>query len=305
MINTVYVIAGPTATGKSDLSISLANKVNGAVINSDSMQVYKNLEILTARPSINEMKSIDHHLYGFVDGNERYNVERWCNDAAAVIKKTSANNLTPILVGGTGLYINTLINGLIDLPSIPELIKIESEKILQEFGKDFLINQIKNIDPESLKEINYNDTVRLRRIWEVFESTGKKFSEWKLNKNKNFITNYNIKILLFLPDREKNYQVVNSRFVNMMKRGAVEEVKKLLELNLHNSLPIMRAHGVPEIMKYLANEINLEECINKGQQVTRNYVKRQHTWWNSSKLQIFQQFDKFASEIDINSIKIE
>ena len=305
MINTVYVIAGPTAIGKSDLSISLANKVNGAVINSDSMQVYKNLEILTARPSINEMKSIDHHLYGFVDGNERYNVERWCNDAAAVIKKTSSNNLTPILVGGTGLYINTLINGLIDLPSIPELIKIESEKILQEFGKDFLINQIKNIDPESLKEINYNDTVRLRRIWEVFESTGKKFSEWKLNKNKKFITNYNIKILLFLPDREKNYQVVNSRFVNMMKRGAVEEVKKLLELNLHNSLPIMRAHGVPEIMKYLANEINLEECINKGQQVTRNYVKRQHTWWNSSKLQIFQQFDKFASEIDINSIKIE
>ena len=305
MINTVYVIAGPTAIGKSDLSISLANKVNGAVINSDSMQVYKNLEILTARPSINEMKSIDHHLYGFVDGNERYNVERWCNDAAAVIKKTSANNLTPILVGGTGLYINTLINGLIDLPSIPELIKIESEKILQEFGKDFLINQIKNIDPESLKEINYNDTVRLRRIWEVFESTGKKFSEWKLNKNKKFITNYNIKILLFLPDREKNYQVVNSRFVNMMKVGAVEEVKKLLELNLHNSLPIMRAHGVPEIMKYLANEINLEECINKGQQVTRNYVKRQHTWWNSSKLQIFQQFDKFASEIDINSIKIE
>ena len=305
MINTVYVIAGPTATGKSELSISLANKVNGAVINSDSMQVYKNLEILTARPSINEMKSIDHHLYGFVDGNERYNVERWCNDAAAVIKKTSANNLTPILVGGTGLYINTLINGLIDLPSIPELIKIESEKILQEFGKDFLINQIKHIDPESLKEINYNDTVRLRRIWEVFESTGKKFSEWKLNKNKKFITNYNIKILLFLPDREKNYQVVNSRFVNMMKEGAVEEVKKLLELNLHNSLPIMRAHGVPEIMKYLANEINLEECINKGQQVTRNYVKRQHTWWNSSKLQIFQQFDKFASEIDINSIKIE
>ena len=305
MINTVYVIAGPTATGKSDLSISLANKINGAVINSDSMQVYKNLEILTARPSISEMKSIDHHLYGFVDGNERYNVERWCNDAAAVIKKTSANNLTPILVGGTGLYINTLINGLIDLPSIPELIKIESEKILQEFGKDFLINQIKNIDPESLKEINYNDTVRLRRIWEVFESTGKKFSEWKLNKNKNFITNYNIKILLFLPDREKNYQVVNSRFVNMMKEGAVEEVKKLLELNLHNSLPIMRAHGVPEIMKYLANEINLEECIDKGQQVTRNYVKRQHTWWNSSKLQIFQQFDKFASEIDINSVKID
>ena len=305
MINTVYVIAGPTATGKSDLSISLAKKISGAVINSDSMQVYENLEILTARPTLSEMKNINHHLYGFVDGRERYNVERWCNDATEIIKKTSAKNLTPILVGGTGLYINTLINGLVDLPSIPESIKIESEKILQEFGKDFLINQIKNVDPESLNEINHNDTVRLRRIWEVFESTGKKFSEWKLNKNKKFITNYTFKILLFLPDREKNYQVVNSRFVKMMKSGAVEEVKKLLELNLNDSLPVMRAHGVPEIKKYLANESTLEECINKGQQVTRNYVKRQHTWWNSSNLEIFQKFDKFPSEIDINSIKID
>ena len=305
MINTVYVIAGPTATGKSDLSISLAKKISGAVINSDSMQVYENLEILTARPTLSEMKNINHHLYGFVDGRERYNVERWCNDATEIIKKTSAKNLTPILVGGTGLYINTLINGLVDLPSIPESIKIESEKILQEFGKDFLINQIKNVDPESLNEINHNDTVRLRRIWEVFESTGKKFSEWKLNKNKKFITDYKFKILLFLPDREKNYQVVNSRFVKMMKSGAVEEVKKLLELNLNDSLPVMRAHGVPEIKKYLANESSLEECISKGQQVTRNYVKRQHTWWNSSNLEIFQKFDKFPSEIDINSIKID
>ena len=305
MIKTVYVIAGPTATGKSELAISLGNKINGAVINSDSMQVYKNLEILTARPSSSEMKNIDHHLYGFVDGSERYNVERWCNDATEIIKKISSNNLTPILVGGTGLYINTLINGLIDLPPISEKIKIESEKILQEFGKDFLINQIKNIDPDSLKEINHNDIVRLRRIWEVFESTGKKFSEWKLNKNKKFITNYKFKILLFLPDREKNYQVVNSRFVNMIKVGAVEEVKKLLELDLHDSLPVMRAHGVPEIKKYLANESSLEECISKGQQVTRNYVKRQHTWWNSSNLDIFQKFDKFPSEIDLNSIKID
>ena len=305
MINTVYVIAGPTATGKSDLSISLAKKISGAVINSDSMQVYENLEILTARPTLSETKNINHHLYGFVDGRERYNVERWCNDATEIIKKTSAKNLTPILVGGTGLYINALINGLVDLPSIPESIKIESEKIFQKFGKDFLINQIKNIDPESLKEINHNDIVRLRRIWEVFESTGKKFSEWKLNKNKKFITNYKFKILLFLPDREKNYQVVNSRFVNMIKVGAVEEVKKLLELDLHVSLPVMRAHGVPEIKKYLANESSLEECISKGQQVTRNYVKRQHTWWNSSKLDVFQKFDKFPSEIDLNSIKID
>ena len=114
MINTIYVIAGPTATGKSEFSINLAKKIQGVIINSDSMQVYKNLEILSARPLKKEMKNIDHYLYGYVDGVERYNVERWCNDATEIIKKTSANNLTPILVGGTGLYINTLINGLID-----------------------------------------------------------------------------------------------------------------------------------------------------------------------------------------------
>ena len=305
MINTIYVIAGPTATGKSDFSIKLAKKIGGVVINSDSMQVYKNLEILTARPSKLEMKNIDHYLYGYVDGAERYNVEKWCVDSSNLINKVSKKNLTPILVGGTGLYIDSLINGLIDIPPISESIKIESEKILKQFGKDFLVKQIKNVDPKSFKEINPNDTVRLRRIWEIFESTGKKFSEWKLNKNKKFINNYNLKIFLFLPDREKNYQIVNSRFFKMINDGAIDEVKKLLSLDLNDSLPIMRAHGVPEIKKYLKNEISLDECISKGQQVTRNYVKRQHTWWNSSNLQIFQKFNKFPAEIDLKSIKID
>jgi len=304
LINTIYLIAGPTASGKSNFSIDLAKKINGVVINSDSMQVYKNLEILTARPNKKEMKNIDHYLYGYVNCMERYNVEKWCNDAAEIIHKTFQRNLTPILVGGTGLYVNTLINGLIDIPPIPESIKNESGKIIKEFGKDFLTTQIQKFDPASLKEVNSNDTVRLRRIWEVYESTGKKFSEWKLNKNKKFIENYDFKIFLFLPNREKNYQIVNSRFIKMINSGAIEEVTKLLDLNLNDSLPIMRAHGVPEIIKFLRNEISLEECIRRGQQVTRNYVKRQHTWWNSTKLDIFHKFDKFPIEIDINSIKI-
>jgi len=304
LINTIYLIAGPTASGKSNFSIDLAKKINGVVINSDSMQVYKNLEILTARPNKKEMKNIDHYLYGYVNCMERYNVEKWCNDAAEIIQKTFQRNLTPILVGGTGLYVNTLINGLIDIPPIQESIKNESGKIIKEFGKDFLTTQIQKFDPASLKEVNSNDTVRLRRIWEVYESTGKKFSEWKLNKNKKFIENYDFKIFLFLPNREKNYQIVNSRFIKMINSGAIEEVTKLLDLNLNDSLPIMRAHGVPEIIKFLRNEISLEECIRRGQQVTRNYVKRQHTWWNSTKLDIFHKFDKFPIEIDINSIKI-
>ena len=305
MIKTVFVIAGPTAAGKSKFSLDLAKKLNGIIINSDSMQVYKNLSILTARPTTEEMNNVEHSLYGYVDGGKRYNVEKWCRDASKVIEESFEKNTTPILVGGTGLYINTLINGIINIPSIPEEIKIESERILTKFGKDFLINQIKNIDPDSLNEININDNVRLRRIWEVFETTGKKFSEWKLNENKSFIKNYNFKLILFLPDRKKNYEIVNSRFIKMINRGAIEEVKNLLGENLNESLPVMRAHGVPEIKKYLENETTLEECIVKGQQVTRNYVKRQHTWWNSSKLEIFHKFDKFPDEIDINAVKFE
>ena len=304
MKKTIYVIAGPTATGKSDFSIKLAKKINGVIINSDSMQVYKNLQILTARPTTSETKNIPHYMYGYIDGKERHNVDKWCNDAVGIIHQNCRNNFSPILVGGTGLYIDTLINGLIDIPPIPERIKYESEKIIREFGKDFLINQIKNFDPDSLKEVNTNDTVRIRRIWEIYELTGKKLSDWKLNKNKKFIKNFHFKIFLFLPDRKKNYEIVNSRFMTMMNGGAIEEVKNLLELNLHDSLPVMRAHGVPEIKKYLKNEITLQECIRKSQQVTRNYVKRQHTWWNSSNLEIFQKFDKFPSEIDINCIKI-
>ena len=305
MRRDVFVIAGPTATGKSKFSIDLAKKLGGIIINSDSMQVYKNLRVLTARPTTEEMSNIDHFLYGYVDEGIRYNVEKWCKDASKTIEQSFKKNVTPILVGGTGWYINTLINGIINITSIPEEIKIESEKILTQFGKNFLINQIKNIDPDSLKEINLNDTVRLRRIWEVFESSGKKLSEWKLNENKKFTNNYIFKIILFLPDRKKNYEIVNSRFINMINSGAVEEVKNLLSNNFNKSLPVMRAHGVPEIINYLENKITLEECIVKGQQVTRNYVKRQHTWWNSSKLHFFHKFDKFPEEIDINLLKID
>ena len=301
----VYFVVGPTGIGKSEFALKLAKYLKGNIINADSMQVYKDLKILTARPNDEETKFIKHYLYGYINANERYNVERWCNDAKNQIISCQENNYVPILVGGTGLYVNTLINGLIDIPAIPESIKNESEKIIKEFGKDFLITQIQKFDPRSLKEVNSNDTVRLRRIWEVYESTGKKFSEWKLNKNKKFIENYDFKIILFLPNREKNYQIVNSRFIKMINDGAIEEVKNLLDLNLNDSLPVMRAHGVPEIIKFLRNEISLEECISKGQQVTRNYVKRQHTWWNSTNLDIFHQFDKFPIEIDINSIKFD
>ena len=302
MILPIYFIVGPTAIGKSSLAIKVAKKFNGQIINVDSIQVYENLNILTARPSDQEMKEIKHHLYGHIKGSERYNVARWCEETSVIIKNCSKNNIPTVVVGGTGLYVDKLINGLVDIPSIPEDYKIKSEELLLNKGIKKFYNIVSEFDSEALKKINHNDLNRLKRIWEVFMYTKIPMSNWIKNKTKKFLDNPKYLLYLFLPDREKNYERVNKRFVKMIDNGAVEEVKQLLKLNFNKSLPVMRAHGVPEISLYLDKKIVLKECINKGQQVTRNYVKRQHTWWNTTNLRIHQQIKHFPDEIDINSM---
>ena len=304
MKNTIYFITGPTASGKSKFAIDLSKKIKGEIVNADSMQIYKELKIITARPSQLDNKKIKHHLYGYVDGSNRYNVEKWCQDASKVIKSLNKKNINPIFVGGTGLYIDTLINGIASIPSVPESIRNDSKNLLEKVGKEEFYKIVKKIDEDSIKLIFPNDIQRLRRIWEVFNYTNKKFSEWKKNKNKKFINSLDIKIFLFLPDRKKNYERVNKRVLTMIKSGAIEEIENLLKLNYNKDLPIMRAHGVPEISAYLKNKITLEDCIKKIQLVTRHYVKRQNTWWNSSNLQIFKKITEFPDNLDKNLINL-
>ena len=304
MKNTIYFITGPTASGKSKFAIDLSKKIKGEIVNADSMQIYKELKIITARPSQLDNKKIKHHLYGYVDGSNRYNVEKWCQDASKVIKSLNKKNINPIFVGGTGLYIDTLINGIASIPSVPESIRNDSKNLLEKVGKEEFYKIVKKIDEDSIKLIFPNDIQRLRRIWEVFNYSNKKFSEWKKNKNKKFITSLDYKILLFLPDRKKNYERVNKRVLTMIKSGAIEEIENLLKLNYNKDLPIMRAHGVPEISAYLKNKITLEDCIKKIQLVTRHYVKRQNTWWNSSNLQIFKKITEFPDNLDKNLINL-
>ena len=299
----IYFIVGPTAIGKSLLAIKVAKKFNGQIINVDSIQVYENLNILTSRPNEKEIIEVKHHLYGHIKGSERYNVARWCEEASVIIKNCSKKNIPTVVVGGTGLYVDKLINGLVDIPSIPEDYKKQSEELLLNKGIKKFYNTVSEFDSETLKKINPNDLNRLKRIWEVFMYTKIPMSNWIKNKTKKFLDNPKYLLYLLLPDREKNYERVNKRFVKMIDNGAVEEVKQLLKLNFDKSLPVMRAHGVPEISLYLDKKIVLEECINKGQQVTRNYVKRQHTWWSSTNLNIHQQIKHFPDEIDINSMK--
>ena len=305
MIPPIYFVVGPTSIGKSSLAIKLAKKLNGQIINADSMQVYKNLKVLTARPNIDEMKEIKHHLYGHVNATERYNVSRWCEEATLIIKNNFKKKITSILVGGTGMYIDKIINGLIDIPTIPESFKKESEKLLLKEGKENFFKIVKSFDNESVKKINPNDINRLRRVWEVFIYTEIPMSDWKKNNQKNFLNNMHYFLYLFLPDRKKNYQRVNDRFNKMIENGVIKEVKELLKLKLNKSLPVMRAHGVPEIESYLTKKINLEECIEKAKQVTRNYVKRQHTWWGSNIVKNHQKFTEFPDEIDLKSMNLK
>jgi len=295
-------IVGPTCIGKSTLAIKLAKKFEGEIVNADSMQVYSNLKILTARPTKQDLKFVKHHLYGYIDGSIRYNVASWCKDASEIINNNHNNYTTSIVVGGTGMYVDKILNGLVQIPKIPEKVKKISESLLLEQGIDKFVNTIKKFDEESLNRISMNDTSRLRRIWEVYQHTNQTLTYWLKSKNNNYLKNNKYIICLFTPNRKEIYKRVDERFLKMIKDGAINEVKKLNSLNLDRSLPIMRAHGVPEITNYLSNLATLEECINKGQQLTRNYVKRQLTWWRSTKLQIHECFDQFPGEIDINSL---
>ena len=209
MILPIYFIVGPTAIGKSSLAIKVAKKLNGQIINLDSMQVYENLNILTARPSEPEMKEIKHHLYGHIKGSERYNVARWCEETSVIIKNCSKNNIPTVVVGGTGLYVDKLINGLVDIPSIPEDYKMQSDELLLNKGIKKFYEIVSKFDSEALKKINTNDLNRLKRIWEVFMYTKIPMSNWIKNKTKKFLDNPKYLLYLLLPDREKNYERVN------------------------------------------------------------------------------------------------
>ena len=304
MSNSIFFITGPTGIGKSNLAIKLSKEINGEILNADSMQIYKELKIITARPTDTDNKLVNHHLYGYVSGAERYNLEKWCNDASNIINKLHKDNKTPILVGGSGLYIETLINGLASIPTIPESVKKETNDLFNKTGIEEFYNLIKKIDYESLKKISKNDAQRLKRIWEVYKYTGKKLSIWKKNNNKKFLNIESYRIFLFIPDREKNYERVNKRVVSMINNGAIEEIENLLKNKFSKDLPVMKAHGVPEISLYLENKIDLDQCIKNIQLVTRHYVKRQNTWWRSSKLPILEKINEFPDEIDLKSTNL-
>ena len=276
MENKIILIAGPTASGKSSLANTLAKKIDGEIINADSIQIYKDLEILTARPKPQE-NDPNHHLYGFVNGDELWSVGKWINEAKKITQKILKKNSTPILVGGTGLYFKAMTDGLSPIPDINYEIRGSLKKELNIRGLEKLYGELKVIDIQAYESIDRNDQQRILRALEVFRGTGKKISDyWKLERIKVFEDNF-IKIKLNT-DREKLYQNCDDRCDHMFQLGVIEEVQSLIDKNYDDKAPILNAIGVSEIKEYLQKKINIDEVKDLIKFRTHQYAKRQITW---------------------------
>ena len=272
------LIAGPTASGKSAAALDLAEHLRGTVINADSMQVYRELAILTARPAQADMKRVPHRLYGIVGAEEAYSVGRWLEDAARAIREAQDEGRVPILVGGTGLYFKALIEGLAPVPDVsPEIRKAWRERA-EKVGAEGLYRELEARDPVMAARLRPSDKQRLLRALEVIDGTGVSLLEWQGANTAPVLTPDSVLKLVIAPEREALYAAIDARFAAMVEAGAIEEVRALLALGLDPSLPAMRAQGVRELASYLSGRRSLEEAIAKAKTETRRYAKRQMTW---------------------------
>ena len=278
---TVIVIAGPTASGKSNLAIELAKKINGEIISADSMQIYKDMDIGTAKVSKEEMQGIKHYMIDFVSPNERYSVSAYKNEAEKCIEEILNNGKTPIICGGTGLYINSLIYGIEFLQEeIDETYRNKLNEIAETEGLDGLYNMAMQIDPEAMQKISKNDKKRIIRVLEIYHKTGKTKTQQDIESRKNGVK-YNYKVFAINMDREILYDRINKRVDKMINMGLVEEVKSILEK--YEKFPTaMQGLGYKEVVQYLEGSIDKQEMIEKIKMETRRYAKRQITWFKKN-----------------------
>lgn len=268
------LIAGPTASGKSAIAANLAARCNGIIINADAMQVYRELRILSARPSAHEERRFPHKLYGHVAAAERYSVGRWLEDVAPVLAAAWEAGQTPLIVGGTGLYFKALEEGLAPVPEISEEVRARVAGWFEREGLDGLKERLAG-------EGTAFDQHRLIRALEVREETGRSLQEWQEMRTDPVLAEAAVTRIFLMPDRETAYAASEQRFDMMLAAGAVEEVKALCELGLDGDLPAMRAIGVSELSSYLAGDLSLEDAAAMAKTQTRRYVKRQMTWYRS------------------------
>jgi tRNA dimethylallyltransferase len=273
------LIAGPTASGKSALALRLAEELGGTIINADSMQVYRGLRIITARPTPQDEARVPHLLYGHVDAAENYSVGRWCVDAAAALAAVERAGRLPVVVGGTGLYFKALTRGLAAVPPIPAAVRSAVRSRLAAEGVAPLYAELRDRDPAAARRLMPGDRARIARALEVVTATGRSLTDWHAEGMKPALDpDRAIKVFLEV-DRRELYRRIDARFDAMLAAGVLEEVRALGRRALDPALPAMKAHGVPWLIRHLAGEIDLATAVAEAKRDTRRYTKRQATWF--------------------------
>jgi tRNA dimethylallyltransferase len=272
------LIAGPTASGKSALALERAEACGGVVINADSMQVYAELSILSARPSVQDEARAPHRLYGHVPASEAYSVARWLEDVARVLAEATASGRRPIIVGGTGLYFQALTEGLSPLPPIPADLREHWRRLSQQVEPAALHAMLRDRDPVMADRLSPSDAQRITRALEVLEATGRSLAEWQMVRARPLVDLTSAECWLVSRPRGELHRRCDQRFDLMMQAGALQEVSALMQLRLPPTLPAMRALGVRPLAAHLEGRLPLEVAVARAKVETRQYVKRQETW---------------------------
>jgi len=273
----IILISGPTASGKTNFAVKIAKKIQGEIINADSMQVYKNLKILTARPNKIEQKNIKHHLYGVVDLNKKFSTGQWLELVIKKIKNIKKKKKIPILVGGTGLYFQSLINGLVKIPEIPLKFRNKVRLMSKREGQKKFYKKLLKLDPKVKDKFDPNDTQRSIRAYEIKSYTGISMYDW-LARTESEFKNSDFLKLYIETKREKLIERINLRTLNMINGGAINEVKKFLKLKIKKDQSVNKVIGIAELTQYLNHEVTLDEAKELISIKTRQYAKRQATW---------------------------
>ncbi|MEL6828858.1 MAG: tRNA (adenosine(37)-N6)-dimethylallyltransferase MiaA [Pseudomonadota bacterium] len=272
------LIHGPTASGKTALSIALADRLDGEVVNADSMQTYRDLRVISARPTDDEIGKVPHHLFGHVAASERYSTGQWLRDARRKIEGIWKRGKTPIVTGGTGLYHLALIAGLSEIPPVPEEVRDSVSEMLRQDGVEAVHKRLLELDPQAAESLNAADRQRITRALEVFLATGQSIRSFQGKRQKPLLSDGEWLGVALTPPRARLYSRIDKRFEGMLMEGAMQEVKGLLAQDLPDDLPAMKAHGVPWLLDYLRGELSAEAAAQNAKRDTRRYAKRQFTW---------------------------
>ena len=296
----IVLIAGPTASGKSKFAIKLAKKIHGEIINADSMQVYKELKILSARPYVKDCQNIKHHLYGFHNVKHNFSTGDWLKLALKKILEIKRRKKIPILVGGTGLYFKAILEGLVKIPNIPIKFRSKIRQLHKKLGQKIFYKKLLDLDPKSKNRINSTDSQRSIRAYEVKKFTNKSIQDWYQNTNPVYEDEDFFKIYMNFP-RDQLISKINSRTEKMIKMGAIREVEKFVKLKVKKDKSVNKAIGISEIKEYLNDEKKLNEITEKISIKTRQYAKRQSTWARGNMRSWFQleplEIKKFLKKI--------